>query len=96
VRPSQAVNLHRNRIRQIALSHRVRDVRLFGSVARGEDTEESDVDLLVLPSDETTLMDIGSIRHELRQLLGVEVDVLTPGSLPEAHRDRILKEAQPI
>ena len=96
VRPSQAVHLHRSRIRQIALSHRVQDVRIFGSVARGEDQEGSDLDLLVAPTDETTLMDIGAIRQELKQLLGIEVDVLTPGSLPDQHRDRILAEARPV
>lgn len=96
MRPSQAVNLHRSRIRQIALNHRVQDVRVFGSVARGEDTEGSDLDLLVAPTEETTLMDIGAIRQELKLLLGVEVDVLTPGALPEQQRDRILREAQPL
>lgn len=82
MRPSEIIRLHRARIREIVLSHRVQDVRLFGSVARGEDTEHSDLDLLVLPTEQTTLMDIGAIRHELKQLLGIEVDVLTPGSLP--------------
>ena len=69
---------------------------MFGSVARGEDTEESDLDLLVAPTEETTLMDIGAIRHELKQLLGVDVDVLTPGALPERYRDQILEEARPV
>lgn len=96
MRPSQAVDLHRSRIRQIALNHRVQDVRVFGSVARGEDTEDSDLDLLVAPTAETTLMDIGAIRHELKQLLGIEVDVLTPDALPDRHRVRILEEAQPV
>jgi uncharacterized protein len=96
VRPSQAVHLHRSRIRQIALSHRVQDVRVFGSVARGEDTEHSDLDLLVMPTEETTLMDIGAIRAELKQLLGVDIDVLTPGSLPDLHRERIFEEALPV
>lgn len=94
VRPSAAVDLHRSRIRQIALSHRVRDVRMFGSVARGEDVEGSDLDLLVAPTADTTLMDIGAIRHELKQLLGVDVDVLTPDALPDECRERILQEAQ--
>ena len=69
---------------------------MFGSVARGEDTEGSDLDLLVAPTEETTLMDIGAIRHELKQLLGVEVDVLTPDALPDKHRERIIEEAQPV
>jgi len=96
MRPSEALDLHRALIRQIAMRHRVNDVRVFGSAARREDDEGSDLDLLVLPTDETTLLDIGAIRHELKQLLGIEVDVLTPGALPDRHRDRILEEAQPI
>jgi len=96
VRPSEAVHHHRQRIRQIALSHRVRDIRIFGSAARGDDTEGSDLDLLVHPTEQTTLMDIGAIRQELKALLGMEVDVLTPDALPDRHRDRILQESQAL
>jgi predicted nucleotidyltransferase len=96
VRPSEALHLHRNRIRQIALNHRVRDVRVFGSAIRGDDADGSDLDLLVQPTDKTTLLDIGAIRQELRALLGMEVDVLTPDALPDLHRARILQEAQPL
>jgi uncharacterized protein len=94
--PSQALDLHRARVRQIALSHRVQDVRVFGSTARGEDTDGSDLDLLVEPTSETTLLDIGAIRFELTQLLGFEIDVLTPDAPPEKVRAQVLKEAQPI
>ena len=96
MRPSQALALHRARIRQIALSHHVRDVRVFGSALRGEDIEGSDLDLLVEPTPETTLLDIGAIRFELKQLLGLDIDVLTPNALPDKLRDRVLREAQPI
>ena len=96
MRPSQALALHRTRIRQIALSHRVKDVRVFGSASRGEDIEGSDLDLLVEPTSDTTLFDIGAIRFELKQLLGLEIDVLTPNSLPDKVRNRVLKEAQPV
>ena len=96
MRPSQALDLHRDRIRQIALSHRVQDVRVFGSAARGEDTEGSDLDLLVEPTPETTLLDIGAIRFELKQLLGLDIDVLTPNALPDKVRAQVLKEAQPV
>jgi predicted nucleotidyltransferase len=96
MRPSEALNLHRQRIRQIALSHRVRDVRVFGSASTGEDTEESDLDLLVEPTAETTLFDIAAIRMKLKDLLGVEIDVLTPNSLPESFRAKVLEEAQPV
>jgi uncharacterized protein len=95
VHPSEALNLHRGRIREIALSHRVCDVRVFGSAARGNDAADSDLDLLVEPTSETTLLDIGAIRFELKQLLGMDVDVLTPNALPDHRRVQILKEAQP-
>jgi predicted nucleotidyltransferase len=96
MRPSQALALHRARIRQIALSHRVQDIRVFGSTARGEDTEGSDLDLLVEPTPETTLLDIGAIRFELKQLLGLDIDVLTPNALPDKVRAQVLKEARPV
>jgi predicted nucleotidyltransferase len=96
MRPSEALTRHRSRIREIALSHRVSDVRVFGSVLRGDDGPGSDLDLLVEPTAQTTLFDIGAIRCELKQLLGFEVDVLTPNALPEHVRAQVLKEAQPV
>jgi predicted nucleotidyltransferase len=96
MRPSEALSLHRARIREIALSHHVSGVRVFGSAARGEDSTDSDLDLLVEPTEQTTLMDIGAIRHELKTLLGIEVDVLTPAGLPPKFRDRVLREAVPL
>lgn len=76
------------------MSHRVREVRVFGSAARGDDGADSDLDLLVDPTPETTLFDIGAIRFELKQLLGVQVEVVTPGALPDRIRDEVLAEAQ--
>ena len=96
MRPSEALAQYRARIRQIALSHRVRDVRVFGSALHGDDREGSDLDLLVEPTAETTLLDIGAIRSELKQLLGMEIDVLTPNSLPDRFRAQVLGEAQPV
>ena len=94
--PSIALQTHREAIRRIALSHRVTNVRVFGSVVHGDDTEGSDLDLLVEPTQETTMMDIGAIRYELKQLLGIPVDVLTPRALPEHFRSRVLQEATPV
>jgi predicted nucleotidyltransferase len=96
MRPSDAIHMHRSRIREIALTHHVRDVRVFGSAARGEDAEDSDLDLLVEPTSETTLFDIGAIRVELKQLLGIEIDVLTPQALPAKFRAQVLREAKPV
>lgn len=96
MRPSIALQTHRDAIRRIALSHRVTNVRVFGSVVHGDDTEGSDLDILVEPTQETTLMDIGAIQYELKQLLGIPVDVLTPRALPDHFRAIVLQEATPV
>lgn len=96
MKPSVALQSHRKEVRDIVLKHRVQNARIFGSVMRGEDTDDSDLDILVDPTSETTLMDIGAIRYELRNLLGVPVDVLTPKALPIKFRDLVIKEARPI
>jgi len=57
-------------IRRVVEAHHARNPRVFGSVAHGNDTTDSDIDFLVEPTADTTLMDIGSIRLELRRLLG--------------------------
>ena len=93
MRPSLALQTHRDAIREIALRHRVLNVRVFGSVVHGDDTEESDLDLLVDPTAETTLMDIARIQLEVAQLLKVGVDVLTPNALPAKFRAQVMAEA---
>lgn len=94
--PSAALQIHREAIRRIALSHRVTNVRVFGSVVHGDDTEDSDLDLLVEPTQETTMMDIAKIQLELSQLLPVAVDVLTPNGLPAKFRSQVIAEAQAL
>ena len=93
MRPSIALQNHREAIREIALRHRVRNVRVFGSVLHGKDAEDSDLDLLVEPTSETTLMDIAKIQVELAKLLNVNVDVLTPNALPDKFRAQVMAEA---
>ena len=96
MKPSVALASHRATIRRVVESHRACNPRGFGSVVHGEDTDDSDLDILIDPTPDTTLFDIGAIRHELLQLLGVPVDVLTPKALPDKFRDRVLAEAMPI
>lgn len=96
MRPSVLLEANRAAVREIVLRHRVRDVRVFGSVIHGEDTESSDLDVLVEPTDDTTLMDIAAIQLELERLLGIGVDVLTPNALPEKFRSQVLAEALPL
>ncbi len=96
MKPSEALNSNRAAIRRIVESHRARNARVFGSVLHGRDTDSSDLDILVDPTSETTLFDIGAIRHELGNLLGVSVDVLTPNALPDKVRSAVLAEARPV
>lgn len=96
MKPSVALASHREAIRRVVASHRARNPRVFGSVIRGGDTEGSDLDILIDPTPDTTLFDIGAIRHELLQLLGVPVDVLTPKALPAKFRESVLAEAMPV
>lgn len=96
MRPSEALKLYRDQIRTIALKNRVTNPRVFGSVLRNEDTEESDLDILVEPTQYTTLTDIARIQVELMALLNVSVDVLTPRALPEKFRQKVIGEALPI
>lgn len=80
---------------QLAGKHGARSIRVFGSIARGDSQEASDVDFLVEFEKGRTLFDLIGLRLDLRDLLGVEVDVVTPNSLRYI-RDRVLAEAQPI
>lgn len=96
MRPSEALSLHRTQIREIALRHRVSGVRVFGSALRGDDTADSDLDLLVDTLPGTTLFDLGGLQDELQEFLGVSVDVLTPKDLPARFRDIVCQEARPV
>ncbi|HMW22761.1 MAG TPA: nucleotidyltransferase domain-containing protein [Burkholderiaceae bacterium] len=96
MRPSLALQTHRDAVRSIALRHRVSSVRVFGSVLHGEDTDDSDLDLLVEPTSETTLMDIARIELEVGRLLNVSVDVVTPNALPASFRAEVLAQAQAL
>jgi predicted nucleotidyltransferase len=96
MKPSEALAAHRNEIREIVLAHRAVNARVFGSVVHGSDTDESDLDILVDTTPDTTLFDLGAIRYKLRNLLGVQVDVLTPGALPDKFRQTVISEARPV
>jgi predicted nucleotidyltransferase len=96
MKPSEALHSNRAAIRRVVESHRARNARVFGSVLHGQDTGCSDLDILIDPTPETTLFDIGAIRHELSKMLGVPVDVLTPNALPDKFRVAVLAEARPV
>lgn len=96
MKPSQVLEQHREEIRRIVERHRASNARIFGSVLYREDNDQSDLDLLVEPDEHMTLFDLGAIRYELRELLGVEVDVLTPNALPDSFREKVISEAVPV
>ena len=96
MKPSDALRTHREAIRSVVYSHRASNARVFGSVIHGDDVDGSDLDLLVDPTPDTSLLDIARIQNSLQKLLGISVDVLTPKALPENFRKQVLAEAEPI
>jgi predicted nucleotidyltransferase len=97
MRPSEALEKNRQAIREAAKRFKTANPRVFGSVARGEDGPDSDLDILVDALPGTTLFDLGGLQYELEQLLaGVRVDVVTSGGLRALIRDRVLSEAKAI
>lgn len=93
MKPSEALHTHRAAIRRVIEQSRMRNPRVFGSVLHGEDSSDSDLDILVDPLPGAILLDLGAVQFELEELLGVSVDVLTPGDLSAKFREQILKEA---
>ena len=93
MKPSEALHAHRADIRRVIEQSNMRNARVFGSALHGDDNSNSDLDLLVDALPGATLLDLGAVQFELEQLLGVSVDVLTPGDLPAKFREQILKEA---
>lgn len=96
MKPSLALASNRDAVRRVVEAHRACNPRIFGSVVHGDDTEDSDLDILIDPTPETTLMDVAAIQVELQRLLGVSVDVLTPRALPDKFRSVVISEAVPV
>lgn len=96
MRPSVVLDMKRNAVRETVGRYRTANPRVFGSVLHGTDRDGSDLDLLVDPLPGATLLDLGDLEEELKLLLGVDVDLLTPGDLPPRLRSKVLAEAQPI
>ncbi len=86
----------REEILRIAAQHGAQNVRIFGSTARGEAEEDSDVDVLVDLEAGRSLFDLGGLLMELQDLLGRKVDVVTEKGLRTRIRDRVLREAVPL
>ena len=96
MKPSTALALNRDAVREAMGRFRASNPRVFGSVLHGTDRQGSDLDILVDPTPETTLMDVAAIQVELEHLLGVSVDVLTLKDLPAKFRDVVAREAKPL
>lgn len=96
MKPSTALELKRDAVREAVIRFRTTNPRIFGSVLYGTDQDGSDLDLLVDALPGATLFDLGGLQVELEGLLGVQIDLLTPGDLPPKFRERVLSEAVPI
>ena len=96
LKPSAALDLKRAAVREAESRFRAAKPRIFGSVLHGTDEDGSDLDLLVDALPGATLFDLGGLQVELEELLGVSVDLLTPGDLPPRFRDQVLAEAAPV
>jgi predicted nucleotidyltransferase len=92
----QLLEEKRGEILRIASEHGAREVRVFGSVARGEADRESDIDFLVELEPGRSLLDLGGLQMELESLLGRRVDVVTARGLKARIRERVLREAVPV
>jgi predicted nucleotidyltransferase len=96
MRPSDAVNQRLEAVRAVIARYPVRNPRVFGSVARGEDEEGSDLDLLVEPLPTATYFDLAALEEELTALLGIPVDVMTPGSIRPEIADAVRGDLRPL
>jgi predicted nucleotidyltransferase len=86
----------REQIRRLAERYRTGNVRVFGSVAPGDNAGASDVDLLVTPRAGCSLFDLGGLLEDLQELLGCRVDLVTEDGLKPRLRDHVLREAVPL
>ena len=96
MKPSLALEANRDAIRALVAKYRTANPRVFGSVARGEDTDASDIDILVDTLPGTTLLDLGGLQYDLEKLLGRRVDVVTVQEMRPRIRARALAEAEPL
>ncbi len=96
MKPSTALDHKRAAVREVVGRFHTSNPRVFGSVLLGTDKDGSDLDLLVDALPGATLFDLGGLQVELEDLLGVNVDLLTPGDLPLKFRAQVLAEARPV
>jgi predicted nucleotidyltransferase len=96
MKPSAALQLNRSAVLAAVARFPTVNLRVFGSVVHGNDRDNSDLDLMIDALPGATLFDLGALQVELESLLGVRVNLLTPGDLPPMVRARALAEAVPV
>jgi predicted nucleotidyltransferase len=96
MRPSEILKLKRAEVLQIAEKYGVKNIRVFGSVARGEDDEKSDVDLLAEFPEGTTYIRYFTFVHELEKILSCKVDIVSQIGLKPRIREIVMREVLPI
>ena len=96
MRPSEALAKHRDEVLAIIARYPVSNPRVFGSVARGEDTEESDLDLVVEVEGKFSYFDMASLALELERVLGCEVDLGTARSLKPFVAEAVATDLRPL
>jgi len=96
MKPSVALALHRDEIRRIVEANKGLNPRVFGSALHGDDTEDSDLDLLIDPGEELGLLGVAKIALAIGEITRTRVDVRTPGDLAESFRAKVLAEATPV
>lgn len=93
---SATLEKHRATVNDLVARHNALNPRVFGSVARGDDTDQSDLDLLADATRSTTLFDLGELQLALEDVLGISVDVCTISDLPARFRASVLAEARAL
>jgi uncharacterized protein len=96
MRPSEALKRHRDEVLEIIARYPVRNPRIFGSVARGEDEEGSDLDILVEHDGQVSTFDLAGLELELENTLRVRVDIQTPAGLTNDVAGRVAGDARPL
>jgi hypothetical protein len=96
MKPSMVLDANRQRIRDLTERHGLLNPRVFCSVARGDDRENSDIDILVDCREETSLLDLGGLQFDLEEALGWPVHLVSARGLKGRMRERVLREARAI
>ena len=96
MKPSQVLESKHSDLVELLSRSKVKNVRVFGSTLHGTDKEGSDLDLLVDAPPGTTLLDLSQLQLDLEDLLGIAVDLRTPGDISPMFRDQVLAQAVPL